>query len=429
MMQFSFWSRRSLVFWIVTCAWAVAKAQTEQQSYAIIVDAGSSGSRVRLFRWTSQRSGSHLPQFEEFFSEKKEPGISTFRNDKLSGIKPYLAELIEAAKRQIPEDKHQLSPIYLLATAGMRLLMEPKANTIMDQIRKLLSHNDYCPFYFNQLQARILSGEEEGVFAWIAANYLNRYFDNPVVGKSAGILELGGASTQIAFIPDGSILADKFPVRLAGRVYPLYVHSYLYYGQNFADLWVKEYLHRKNRELTELTNPCMLRGDRSVVTISNLKLTFHGSGDPVKCKTLVDQLVFKVEPYHCYPKPCAIGQVYQPTISKTKTFFALSAFTYPLKTLGVLDDTGVFTPAEAYEAAINYCQKDIQTIINETGREPDFLSVECLMEWPLGAIIYETERQSLIWCARSEMVTSASYKVLTPTGSFVISISIILIIL
>ena len=50
-------------------------------------------------------------------------------------------------------------------------------------------------------------------------------------------------------------------------------------------------------------------------------------------------------------------------------------------------------------------------------------------EWPLGAIIYETERQSLIWCARSEMVTSASYKVLTPTGSFVISISIILIIL
>lgn len=93
------------------------------------------------------------------------------------------------------------------------------------------------------------------------------------------------------------------------------------------------------------------------MTISNLKLTFHGSGDPVKCKTLVDQLVFKVEPYHCYPKPCAIGQVYQPTISKTKTFFALSAFTYPLKTLGVLDDTGVFTPAEAYEAAINYCQK------------------------------------------------------------------------
>jgi len=83
---------------------------------------------------------------------------------------------------------------------------------------------------------------------------------SPVVGKSAGILELGGASTQIAFIPDGSILADKFPVRLAGRVYPLYVHSYLYYGQNFADLWVKEYLHRKNRNLTELTNPCMLRG-------------------------------------------------------------------------------------------------------------------------------------------------------------------------
>ena len=41
---------------------------------------------------------------------------------------------------------------------------------------------------------------------------------------SVGILEMGGASTQIAFVPDTSVLADKFPVTLGGVRYPLYVH-------------------------------------------------------------------------------------------------------------------------------------------------------------------------------------------------------------
>ncbi len=43
---------------------------------------------------------------------------------------------------------------------------------------------------------------------------------------SVGILEMGGASTQIAFVPDTSVLADKFPVTLGGVRYPLYVHRY-----------------------------------------------------------------------------------------------------------------------------------------------------------------------------------------------------------
>lgn len=35
--------------------------------------------------------------------------------------------------------------------------------------------------------------------------------------KTYGILELGGASTQIAFAPSGNILADKFPVLISGE--------------------------------------------------------------------------------------------------------------------------------------------------------------------------------------------------------------------
>ena len=44
--------------------------------------------------------------------------------------------------------------------------------------------------------------------------------------SSVGILEMGGASTQIAFVPDTSVLADKFPITIWGERYPLYVHRY-----------------------------------------------------------------------------------------------------------------------------------------------------------------------------------------------------------
>ena len=78
--------------------------------------------------------------------------------------------------------------------------------------------------------------------------------------QSVGILEMGGASLQIAFQPEGSILADKFPVKVGGTIYPIYVHSYLYYGQNYADLWVKHYLYDEREEKNNIRNPCMLKG-------------------------------------------------------------------------------------------------------------------------------------------------------------------------
>jgi len=72
-------------------------------------------------------------------------------------------------------------------------------------------------------------------------------------------MEIGGASSQIAFEPRGSILANKFPVLIAGKRYPLYVHSYLYYGLNTISDRIMQLL--KKRVPTELVNnPCLQLG-------------------------------------------------------------------------------------------------------------------------------------------------------------------------
>ena len=76
------------------------------------------------------------------------------------------------------------------------------------------------------------------------------------------MLEMGGGSTQIAFIPDAPIYANMFPVRIGGEKYHLYAHSYLFYGQNYIVSRINKYLIEKNSESPELENPCMLVGGK-----------------------------------------------------------------------------------------------------------------------------------------------------------------------
>ena len=75
---------------------------------------------------------------------------------------------------------------------------------------------------------------------------------------------MGGASTQIAFIPTGNVLADKFPVRIGHEMYSLYVHSYLDYGQNAVVKNIKKRLEREHSDQTSIENPCMMTGKNKI---------------------------------------------------------------------------------------------------------------------------------------------------------------------
>ena len=65
----------------------------------------------------------------------------------------------------------------------MRLILDVKADAIMERVDILLLNKDLNPFVYKSENTRILSGEEEGVFAWIAVNYLNGFFNDDQIGK------------------------------------------------------------------------------------------------------------------------------------------------------------------------------------------------------------------------------------------------------
>lgn len=60
--------------------------------------------------------------------------------------------------------------------SGMRLLLEEKANNVTRRVSSILADDSVNPFQLSPLNMRILSGEEEGAFAWVALNYLRGYF-------------------------------------------------------------------------------------------------------------------------------------------------------------------------------------------------------------------------------------------------------------
>ena len=78
------------------------------------------------------------------------------------------------------------------------------------------------PFLFRDRMASVATGEEEGVFGWISANYLmgNLKPDRaPTSATTMGSLDLGGASAQIVFMPQKSTIQHAFPLRLGGGPY------------------------------------------------------------------------------------------------------------------------------------------------------------------------------------------------------------------
>ena len=80
------------------------------------------------------------------------------------------------------------------------------------------------------------------------------------INESVGVLEMGGGSTQIVFLPDAPIYANMFPVRIGGQDYKLYAHSYLFYGQNFIISRINNHLVSTHGNVPHLENPCMLVG-------------------------------------------------------------------------------------------------------------------------------------------------------------------------
>jgi Golgi apyrase len=109
----------------------------KSSQYGVILDAGSSGTRVYIYKWKNHAKAAKdasaaelkaLPKIKLKENKKIHPGVSSFA-EKPSQIGPdHLKQLIEIALDEVPDSKISETPVYLMATAGMRLLPKPHHN-------------------------------------------------------------------------------------------------------------------------------------------------------------------------------------------------------------------------------------------------------------------------------------------------------------
>uniref|UniRef100_M1CVA7 Apyrase n=2 Tax=Solanum tuberosum TaxID=4113 RepID=M1CVA7_SOLTU len=204
--------------------------------YAVIFDAGSSGSRVHVFCFDENLDLVPIGNELELFVQKK-PGLSSFASDPVAAADSLLL-LLKDAENVVPRNLRSNTPVRVGATAGLRQLEGDASDRILQAVRDFLKSKS--SFKATEDAVIVLDGNQEGAYQWVTINYLlgklgKKYSD------TVGVVDLGGGSVQMAYAISESD-AQKAPkvsdgedtyvqeMYLKGTKYFLYVHSYLHYG-------------------------------------------------------------------------------------------------------------------------------------------------------------------------------------------------------
>ena len=142
-------------------------------------------------------------------------------------LTPYFQNIFGELKQHIPDSLWDSTPLILRATAGMRIISEAQRTDILNVIHMNFRSS---PFMYREDWISVISGDEEAIFAWIAVNYGHDLFRFRDPLRTTGTVDLGGASLQIAFVPDTPKEYEAFQVTMAGVDYFVYVESFLNFG-------------------------------------------------------------------------------------------------------------------------------------------------------------------------------------------------------
>ncbi|CAF1598217.1 unnamed protein product [Rotaria sp. Silwood1] len=370
-------------------------------SYAIVFDAGSSHTEMFVYNWPADKSeglGTTSSVSQHFVcglasmnaSDPMRPNefiklkaISDFENH-LHLLYDYFAPCLNEAVIKIPSNRHKFSPIFLGATAGMRLASlrnATRANQIFETIREIFLN---YPFQFvTARQIRTLTGMEEAIDSWITTNLLLEKFKHRHEKKKrmkqvnsseeldpymVGVLDLGGASTQITFTYKHNISDEPVPaeyitnITLFNTVYSPYAHSYLCWGKSeafrrYRARLLNSALNIDPKNISSSTpflihDPCFPRGlndsttpaslFRSPCTANekqlfnytfNMSISFIGIGNAYECRQHLKNLFDSKrndKTVNCSYKQeyCTFDHTFQPKLPNTIRFIGVSGYYY-----------------------------------------------------------------------------------------------------
>lgn len=373
---------------------------TEAHKYVIMIDAGSTGSRIHVYEFDVC---TQPPTLIDEKYETLKPGLSSFDTDAVGAAKS-LDPLLKVALDAVPTDKRNCTPVAVKATAGLRMLGDEKSSKILAQVRKHLEDDFPFPVVDGE-GVSIMDGEEEGVYAWVTANYLLKNIGAGSKLPTAAVFDLGGGSTQIVFepsFPANEQMVDgehKYELTFGGHKYTLYQFSHLGYGlmqgrnkinSELVDVAIKAgtIIKGQTSKTYELSSPCLPPGSiakEEKVKISDDEIytvTFKGpkAAAGAQCRFLADKILNKDAA--CKTPPCSFNGIHQPslvhTFKETSDLYVFSYFYDRTQPLGL---PLAFTLQELHDLARTVCNGEevwesvfggIEGSMSELSKEPQW---------------------------------------------------------
>jgi len=354
--------------------------------YVLMIDAGSTGSRIHVYKFNNCGPTPELEHEEFKMTEKGVGGLSAFKTDPIAAAKS-LDPLMAVAMSTVPDALKSCSPVAVKATAGLRLIGPEASAKILDAVRTHLEKDYPFPVVSKEENGvAIMDGSDEGVFAWITTNYLLGKIGGPDHSPTAATFDLGGGSTQIVFeptfpnSPSGGMpekLAEgdhKFDLKFGGREFTLYQHSHLGYGlmsaRNAIHLTLLKdiYSETKSKDFLQkpIVNPCINAGQTDKIKVDlgdensplgsgKVELTMKGptTPAPAQCRALAERILFKDA--ECKLAPCSFNGVHQPSLAKTFAREDLYIFSYFYDRTRELGMPESFTLRELHDLANTVC--------------------------------------------------------------------------
>ncbi|XP_066441158.1 ectonucleoside triphosphate diphosphohydrolase 3 isoform X2 [Eleutherodactylus coqui] len=268
--------------------------------YGIVLDAGSSRTTVYVYQWPAEKENNTGVVSQTFKCNVHGLGISSYASEP-----EKVAVNIDGCMRKvlsvIPFSQQNSTPVYLGATAGMRLLRLKNESAAEGVLTSIENYFRTQPFDFRG--AHIITGQEEGVYGWITVNYLMGNFLESSQGKP----------------------------HVENPCYPRNYKVNLTMNHIFGSLCSASF------------RPANYHPEQLI--------SYKGTGEPVPCMQSVATLFNFTA---CRGKPdCSFDGVYQPKVKGR--FSAFSGFYY---TANALNLTGNFHLDEFNSSIYSFCSQE-----------------------------------------------------------------------
>jgi hypothetical protein len=232
-------------------------------TYEVVIDAGSTGNRVYVYKQSEGNNAipditvQNLDKIKDKDGNKikikNKNDLPLAGNDVNQTIKP----LLDLAKAYLQNKNVEINtvPVSVLATAGMRVLANENESKVIAKYAEVQAIIESAGFKVNSV--RTILGTDEGLYSWLDINYNNLKEAKP----TKGIIEVGGASAQIAFNTSDNQNVSQFTApsqatitkfQLNGKIYNVFSISYLGLGQNMARKMMN--MHNSNMPMNK--NSC-----------------------------------------------------------------------------------------------------------------------------------------------------------------------------